>query len=110
MSDRDRTAAKWLRNTITRFSNSSLNAPLLLRKRKTICKKMQGRQISSLNCNQLRLMLLSYLFFYQPCEARLYHALIPSDPYHHYTGRTCKIHNEKHVFELQINLMNVHFS
>ena len=99
MSDRDRTAAKWLRNTVTRFFNSSLNSPLLLRKRKTICKKMQGRQKSSLNCNQLRLMLLSYLLFYQPCEARLYHALIPSDPYHHYTGRTCKIHNEKFVFE-----------
>ena len=100
MSDRDRTAAKWLRNTITRSSNSSLNAPLLLRKRKTICKKMQGRQKSSLNCNQLRLMLLSYLFFYQPCEARLYHALIPSDPYHHYTGKNIKIHNTKLVIEL----------
>ena len=106
MSDRDRTAAKWLRNTLTRSSNSSLNAPLLLRKRKTICKKMQGRQKSSLNCNQLRLMLLSYLLFYQPCEARLYHALIPSDPYHHYTGRTYKIHNKKLVFHLCITRCN----
>ena len=103
MSDRDRSAAELLANIIMRFSNSSLNSCLLLRKKETSCKKMQGRQKSSLNCNQLRLMLLSYLFFYQPCEARLYHALIPSDPYHHYTGRTYKIHNTKLVFELLSN-------